>query len=134
MFATDLESGYLQALGALSDPHLTPEEANEVFRVRMRSKVLSYVAMADGKIVGTASLFIEPKFIHSGGKVGHIEDVAVDPTLQGLGIGAKLVQYLIGKCRDAGCYKVILDCDPKNVPFYEKMGFRNWCQAMRIDL
>ena len=39
------------------------------------------VAKIDGKIVGSTTVLIEPKFIHNLSSVGHIEDVVVDPTI-----------------------------------------------------
>uniref|UniRef100_A0A7C2JYW0 glucosamine-phosphate N-acetyltransferase n=1 Tax=Schlesneria paludicola TaxID=360056 RepID=A0A7C2JYW0_9PLAN len=134
MYATDLRRGFLAALASLKPCELTDEEAIEVFRQRMRQKIHTYVALLDNRIVGTATLLIEPKFIHSGGVVGHIEDVAVHQAYQQHGVGALLVRHVLEECRAAGCYKVILDCAEKVIPFYEKLGFSRWEQAMRIDL
>ncbi len=134
MDATDLRRGFLVALGALKPAELTDEQALDVFRQRMRSRLKTYVALMDDRVAGTASLFIEPKFIHNGGVVGHIEDVAVHTAYQHHGIGAALVSFLLEACRQAGCYKVILDCDEHVIPFYEKLGFRRWEHALRVDL
>lgn len=134
MDATDLRRGFLAALSALKPAELTDEQAVEIFRQRMRSRVRTYVAVIDDRIAGTASLLLEPKFIHQGGVVGHIEDVAVHVAYQHHGVGAALVQYLLDVCRNAGCYKVILDCEEDVAAFYEKLGFRRWELAMRIDL
>lgn len=134
MNATDLQRGFLAALSALKPTDLTDEQAVEIFRRRMRSRVQTYVGLMDDRIAGTASLLIEPKFIHNGGTVGHIEDVAVHLAFQHHGIGAALVNHLLEVCRQAGCYKVILDCEDTVIPFYEKLGFHRWERAMRIDL
>jgi glucosamine-phosphate N-acetyltransferase len=134
MYATDLKRGFLVTLASLKPCELTDDEAIEVFRQRMRQKIRTYVALLDGRIVGTATLLIEPKFIHSGGVVGHIEDVAVHQAYQAHGVGALLVKYVLDECRAAKCYKVILDCAEKVIPFYEKLGFSKWERAMRIDL
>jgi glucosamine-phosphate N-acetyltransferase len=134
MNAVDLRRGFLETVRALRETNLTEEQAVEVFRRRMRNKVRTFVALIDGRVVGTASLLIEPKFIHNGGVTGHIEDVAVHPECQGRGIGALLVERLLEESRKEGCYKVILDCADKVIPFYEKLGFHKWERAMRIDL
>ncbi|MDZ4684161.1 MAG: GNAT family N-acetyltransferase [Planctomycetaceae bacterium] len=134
MYATDLRRGFLPCLASLKPCELTDEQAIEVFRQRMRQKIRTYVALLDGRIVGTATLLIEPKFIHSGGVVGHIEDVAVHQAYQAHGVGALLVKHVLEECRAAKCYKVILDCAEKVIPFYEKLGFHKWERAMRIDL
>ncbi|MBS0203275.1 MAG: GNAT family N-acetyltransferase [Planctomycetes bacterium] len=134
MDATDLRRGFLTTLGALKPAELTDEQALEVFRRRMRARVQTYVALLDDRVAGTASLLMEPKFIHNGGIVGHIEDVAVHVAYQHHGVGAALVQHLLDVCKQSGCYKVILDCEEHVVPFYEKLGFHRWELAMRIDL
>lgn len=134
MYATDLQQGFLATLAALKPCQLTEEEAIEVFRKRMRQKIQTYVALMEERIVGTASLIIEPKFINNGGVVGHIEDVAVHQAYQQHGVGAQLIEFVLQECRKHHCYKVILDCAEEVIPFYKKMGFHRWEQAMRIDL
>jgi len=91
------------------------------------------VAIIEGKIVGSITLLIETKFIHNGGKVGHIEDVVVDKEYQGKGIGGKIVMYLLRYAKDQGCYKTILDCADDVKPFYEKLGFKHNASALRFD-
>jgi GNAT superfamily N-acetyltransferase len=92
------------------------------------------VKRPDDKIVGTASWFIEPKLIHGGSYVGHIEDVAVLEGYEGMGVGRAVVEYAIQQCRVRGCYKVILDCSESNAMFYEKLGFRRHENCMRLGL
>ena len=85
------------------------------------------------RIIGSATLFIEQKFIHNGGKVGHIEDVVVSKEYEGRGIGFKLVNSLLEKARVMNCYKTILDCKDELIPFYERIGFKQESNQMRID-
>lgn len=134
MFATDLQRGFLECLAAFSPLEMTEEAAIAVFQHRLRARISTFVALEHDRVIGTASLFIEPKFLHNGGRVGHIEDVAVHPDLQGRGIGGQIVRHLIEICREHGCYKVILDCAETLIPYYERLGFRLWSHAMRMDL
>ena len=134
MDATDLKRGFLDALRALKTVELTEERAIEIYRDRLKSRIRTYVAVIDDQVAGTASIFIEPKFINSGGVVGHIEDVAVNPHFQKHGVGRALVQHLLEVCREFHCYKVRLDCAEGVIPFYERLGFHRWERAMRIDL
>ncbi|KAK8963343.1 Glucosamine 6-phosphate N-acetyltransferase 1 [Platanthera guangdongensis] len=76
-----------------------------------------------GRIVATGSVFVEKKFLHGCGKVGHIEDVVVDTTSRGRCLGQRVVRFLAEHARAAGCYKVILDCTAELRGFYEKCGF-----------
>ena len=54
-------------------------------------------------------------------KVGHIEDVVVDKSQRGGGIGKQMLQFLEARAKDLGCLKVILDCNSDNVGFYENV-------------
>lgn len=132
--ATDLEQGLLETLDCLADVRLTLDEAREVFRSRLRTGTRTFVAMSAGRVIGTASLMIERKFIHGGGTVGHIEDVAVHRAFQKRGIASALVEHVIGEARRVGCYKVVLGCYGELAPFYERLGFHRHDLGMRIDL
>ncbi len=86
------------------------------------------------QVIGTATLLIEQKFIHNGGKVGHIEDVVMRKGYEGKGIGKEILKELIRIGKEDGCYKIILDCDEKIIKFYEKIGFRKHSIMMRLDI
>lgn len=134
LFGSDLSNGFLEVLSALAEVNLSVNEAGEVLRERLRTGMQTFVALAGDKVVGTASLLLEKKFIHGGGYIGHIEDVAVHADFQGHGIGKSLIRRIQHEARRAGCYKVILNCKEHNVPFYERLGFRRNEIEMRIDL
>jgi len=82
-------------------------------------------------IVGTATLMIEPKFIHGGASVAHIEDVVTRKDWEHKGIATKLMVVVIKEAIRQGCYKAILDCAKKNVSFYEKLNFEKCEIQMR---
>ncbi len=134
LFAPDINEDFFAALAALSDCELDVPRAKEVLRLRFSQGVRTYIAVLDGRIVGTASLFIEQKFLHKGGKVAHIEDVAVHPDFQRRGIGKALVGYLEEQAREKGCYKTILDCFDHLEVFYGKCGYRKYSIQMRKNL
>ena len=83
-------------------------------------------------VVACGTCIVEAKLIHECGRVGHIEDIAVAKSQQGLSLGKKLIQTLSHVAEQAGCYKVILDCDEKNVGFYEKCGYNR--AGVEMDL
>ncbi len=58
------------------------------------------------KVVATGALFVERKFIHNRGLVGHIEDIAVAKDQQGKKLGLRLIQALDHVADQVGCYKV----------------------------
>lgn len=45
-----------------------------------------------------------------------------------------MLDYLVNKSEILGCYKVILDCDEKNVQFYSKCNFAKKGVQMAIYL
>jgi len=130
---TDLNKGFLKTLTGLAPVGLTSAEALRVFQSRLRSGIRTYVALVGTRVVGTASLLVEQKFIHDGGRVGHIEDVAVHRDFQSQGIGSDLVRHATEEAAKAGCYKVILNCSEERVPFYVRRGYHRHDIGMRRD-
>lgn len=86
-----------------------------------------------GLVIGTTTLLVEPKFIFGGGRVGHIEDVAVRAGYQRKGIGVKLVNYATEQAVAMRCVRTVLDCSDENVPFYKKIGYSYHGNTMKIE-
>jgi glucosamine-phosphate N-acetyltransferase len=135
----DLSNGFFETLSNLADIGKIKEEidlAKEIFN-KINKEENYRIIIAEEKdthqVVGTATLLIEQKFIHNGGKAGHIEDVATRSGYEGKGIGRKIIKELIKIAKESGCYKVILDCDEKVAGFYEKIGFKKHQIMMRIN-
>ena len=131
----DLWKGFLTTLDSLRQAsNISREKAQEVFeKIKKNPDHIIAVAILDEKVVGAATLLIEPKFIHEGGNVGHIEDVVVDKNYQGQKIGEKIIVYLLEQAKNKKCYKTILDCVDNVKPFYEKLGFKHNANALRFD-
>lgn len=81
-------------------------------------------------MVASGTLIVEHKFLRNAGKVGHIEDIAVDPSMKGTGLGKRLVVSLETLARDLGCYKTILDCNEDNIGEYTCMCVSDRCSAL----
>jgi len=131
----DLFQGFLESLDSLRKASdLEENNAKRVLKkIRSNQNHVIMVADLDGQIVGSITLLIEPKFIHQGGLVGHVEDVVVRSELQGKGIGEQLINAALEYAKNHGCYKTILDCDDNVKPFYEKIGFKRNSNAMRFN-
>jgi len=131
----DLGKGFLTTLDSLRQTsNIARSKAEEVFeKINSNTDHIIVIAELDGKIVGTTTLLIEPKFIHGGGLVGHIEDVVVDKDFQGQKIGEKIMKYILEFAKNRGCYKTILDCTDDVKPFYEKLGFKHIANELRFD-
>lgn len=131
----DFYNGFLLSLDSLrKSSHIKPKKANSIFdKISKNPDHVIYVAIYNGEIIGATTLLIEQKFIHDGGKVGHIEDVVVRKEYQGKGVGKKIVNVLLKYAEKKGCYKTILDCSGELVPFYESIGFKRHSNSMRFD-
>ena len=77
-----------------------------------------------GRLHGHGSLI--PRF--------RTEDVVVDDSKRRLGVGSSLIKGLIKIAKEKGCYKVILNCSDKNIPFYSKFGFLKIDNGMKLVL
>jgi len=131
----DFYNGFLLSLDSLrKSSHIKPKKANSIFnKISKNPDHVIYVAIYNGEIIGATTLLIEQKFIHDGGKVGHIEDVVVRKEYQGKGVGKKIVNALLKYAKKKGCYKIILDCSEDLIPFYENIGFKRHSNSMRFD-
>ena len=132
---SDLENGYLESLDALRKAsNIDKNKAKSILKkIAQNPDHVIFVALQENQVVGATTLLIEQKFIHDGGKVGHIEDVVVSKNVQGKGIGEKIIRFVLDYAKSQGCYKTILDCDDKVKPFYEKIGFEAHSNGMRYN-
>jgi len=121
----DYYHGFLQLLEQLTTVNSYDISYNDFIDQMDKMTSKTFVIEDNNKIIGTASIFIERKFIRKLGKVGHIEDVVVDSGYRKLGLGKILVEYCIEYAKKEQCYKIILNCADHNIPFYEKCGFKN---------
>jgi len=132
---SDIDIGFLESLDHLRKAsNLDRETARNILKKIIENPDhIIHVAEIDGKIVGSTTLLIEQKFIHDGGKVGHIEDVVVSKKYEGRGVGIKLVTSLLEVASAKNCYKTILDCKDELIPFYERIGFKQESNQMRYN-
>jgi glucosamine-phosphate N-acetyltransferase len=134
----DLSNGFIETLSNLSE---VGNLANDTIRKgeilsQIKDKNYRIIIAEDNQnhqIIGSATLLIEQKFIHNGGRAGHIEDVVTRKGYEGKGIGREILKELIKIAKDNECYKIILDCDEKLVKFYEKLGFKKHSIMMRLN-
>jgi len=131
----DIFNGFLTSLDSLRKASdIEPDKAKQIFdKINANPDHVIFVAILNRKVVGSTTLLIESKFIHNGGKVGHIEDVVVNKENQGQKIGEKLILAALEYAKMAQCYKTILDCEDSLKPFYEKIGFKTHSIEMRFN-
>ena len=132
---SDLNNGFLESLDNLKmASNQSGEKAKAILKkITANPNHVIFVAVLNGRIIGSTTILIEQKFIHDGGLVGHIEDVVVSKEHEGKGIGFRIIQTVLEYAKNHGCYKTILDCDDKVKPFYERLGFKRHSNGMRFD-
>lgn len=96
--------------------------------------ILEYVLELSGAVVGTGTLIVVQKRLRDGGRVGFVEDIVVDEPHRRQGFGKAMLERLVQEAKRLGCYKVVLGCHEKNVPFYEACGFHRHEVLMRRDV
>ena len=69
-----------------------------------------------------------------GGLIGFIEDIAVIEEYRMRGIGNKIINELIKKGKNRGCYKLVLECREETNNFYKKIGFNESGLSMTMIL
>lgn len=135
LLARHIRNGFLETLSHLAPVDLDPEEAFKLYQKRNKQKLRTYVAeLRSGFVMATATLYIEQKFIHKGGKVAHLEDFVVHKDYQGQGVGTFMLDMMEKVARDEGCYKIILNCKEGVVDFYTHRGYTKREDQMRKDL
>lgn len=129
--STDYARGHLRVLASLTTVGDPGEAAwKERFAEMAKSYasaskyyVVVVVSKETDQLVATGTVFLEPKFLRTLASAGHIEDISVDASMQGKGIGKQLIAALTALSERSGAYKTLLDCSDDNVPFYRKCDY-----------
>ncbi|CAG2101657.1 unnamed protein product [Medioppia subpectinata] len=118
---TDLLSHLMTNVGPISE-----HQFKERF-VEMKNDGKYYVTVIEdvttGRIVSSATLYMEYKFVHNISMRGRIEDVVVDSGYRGQRLGQLAIETLKLMARELGCYKVTLDCRDHLSEWYRTLGF-----------
>ncbi|EKM53266.1 uncharacterized protein PHACADRAFT_259489 [Phanerochaete carnosa HHB-10118-sp] len=127
--STDYKRGHLSVLSVLTVVTDPGEGAWVAQFNALKAALHTYYSIViidklTDRIVAVGTVFIERKFLRGLGSVGHIEDIAVDERQQGKKLGLRIIQALTRVSENSGCYKTILNCNDKNIPFYEKCGYQ----------
>ena len=117
---------------------LSSVEAEKIFaRMSRYPDYRLYVAIRSEQIVGTYALLIMDNIGHQGAPSAVVEDVAVDPSCQGQGIGKSMMQHALAFAKGKGCYKLALSSNVKRHrahQFYESLGFEKHGYSFKITL
>ena len=104
---------------------VTKEKFEEIYDNIFKNSII-YVMILDDKIIGSAKLIIEQKFIHKLAKYGHIEDVIIKNEHRRKKYGTKIVNYILEQCKKENFFKITLTCKEDLIPFYKKNNFETY--------
>lgn len=118
--ATDYHRSHLSVLEVLTQ---TPDMGFAAYQSQFRTmantpKTYFIIAIVDKNtdaVIGTGCVFMERKFLRNLGVVGHIEDIAVSKSAQGMKLGLRIIQALTAISEGQGAYKTILNCSTDNI-------------------
>ena len=85
--------------------------------------------------VATVVLIVVPSLSHGGLPWAKIEHMVVADRLRGQGIGRQIMEYVINRARQAGCYKIELASNnrrPEAHRFYSSLGFEAAATGFRL--
>ena len=88
-----------------------------------------------GKEVARAYLFLMWNSLHKA-PFGILEDVYVDESVRGSGLGTEIVNAVVAEARDRGCYKLVATsryARPRVHELYARLGFKDHGKEFRID-
>ncbi|XP_049574324.1 glucosamine 6-phosphate N-acetyltransferase [Syngnathus scovelli] len=123
----DFNRGFFKVLSQLTETgDVSADQFIKKFEHMKKTGDYYVVVVEDtnlGQIVATATLITEHKFIHSCAKRGRVEEVVVSDVCRGKQLGKLLMSTLTLLSKKLNCYKITLECAPKNVPFYQKFGY-----------
>jgi len=101
---------------------ITLEKYEEIYNEILKNSII-FIIEYNNKLIATAKLIIEQKFIHKLAKYGYIEDVIVDENYRKQNIGKNIIKYIVDYCKTNNFFKITLSCNKSLINFYEKNNF-----------
>ena len=112
----------------LEEEQLDKTTFKVIFNANLARQDIHYiVAENNGKIVEFISLYIQ-KLLHHNGSVAEIQELFIEPTTRGKGLGTKLIQYVWKIANENNCRSFEVTCNlirKETHKFYESKGLTN---------
>jgi GNAT superfamily N-acetyltransferase len=107
----------------------------KVERQERSAKGIRFSIRGVGGELARAYLYVMTNDLHAA-PFGLLEDVYVDGSQRGNGLGTALVKEVVAAAKDAGCYKLIATsrtARPKVHELYERLGFEKHGVEFRMN-
>ncbi|GAC1353342.1 MAG: GNAT family N-acetyltransferase [Polyangiales bacterium] len=95
------------------------------------------VAEVDARVVGAFQFTVIQYVANRGGRVGWIENVIVDSSMRGRGIGQAMMRWAIAEAQRRDCFRVQLTSNKvrkRAHVFYQRLGFVASHEGMKLVL
>ena len=123
----DIRIGQLREEGAKEDIDLKPYLRDYYKRHMKDGTFVSWLAVDDGKIVGTSGMsFVEkpPYFSCPTGKIGLLSSMFTAPDHRRMGIAKELLGRVVNDAKEYGCGCVQITASDMGVLLYTDFGFK----------
>ena len=107
----------------------------ELKRADVKAEGIKFSFVEDGKELGRATLYLMSNDLHEE-PFGLLEDVFVDESLRGQGIGTKLVNQVIEEAKARHCYKLLATSRYARTrvhELYTRLGFEDHGKEFRME-
>ena len=122
----DMRIAQLREEGATEDIDLRPALADYYHRHMKDGTFVSWLAVDNGKIVGTSGMsFVEkpPYFGCPSGKIGLLSSMFTSREYRRQGIAKELLTRVVNEAKEYGCGAVQITASDMGVLLYEDFGF-----------
>eukprot|EP01083_Nonionella_stella_P241286 842688_1 len=103
---SDYDKRHVELLGQLTDigkvSRIAYYTAFDTMKLNTLQTTFAIEDESKNLIIGTITLIIEQKFVHSCSRVGHIEDVVADANNRGKGLGKLMIEYALNYAEQNG--------------------------------
>ncbi len=133
----DIRIGQLREEGAAEDIDLKPYLRDYYDRHMKDGTFVSWLAVDDGKIVGTSGMsFVEkpPYFSCPTGRIGLLSSMFTAPDHRRMGIAKELLRRVVEDAREYGCGCVQITASDMGVLLYTDFGFKKNGNFMQYNL
>ena len=133
----EMRINQLREEGAKEDIDIRPALADYYKRHLADSTFVSWIAIDNGKIIGTRGLSIvekPPYFGCPSGKIGLLSSMFTDKAYRRQGIAKTLLLHIVDEAREAGCGTVQITASDMGVLLYTAFGFTKNNNFMQYKL
>jgi GNAT superfamily N-acetyltransferase len=128
----------LAQLESAPGPRLDPAQARAVLaRMASYPSFHAWLCCRGDEVVGTYSLLLMDNLGHGGASAGVVENVVVDASRRGQGIGTAMMRHAMAICASHACYKLCLSSNQRRIAaheFYTGLGFEAHGISFHIGL